>query len=82
MTGSATSGNPTGNFPGYRCAHPGYRFAARTDTKGNPMCYRPRPDFERRPAKRPTDEEIDRRFERLKAELALLRKQKDRALKA
>ncbi len=37
------------------------------------MCYRPRPDFERSPAKRPTNEEIDRRFERLKAELALLR---------
>ncbi len=43
------------------------------------MCYRPRPEFERSPAKRPTHEEIDRRFERLKAELALLRKQKESA---
>jgi len=43
------------------------------------MCYRPRPDFERRPAKRPSNEEIDRRFERLKAELARLREQRSRA---
>jgi hypothetical protein len=46
------------------------------------MCYRPRPDFERSPVKRPTNEEVDRRFQRLKAELALLRQQRDAALKA
>jgi hypothetical protein len=41
------------------------------------MCYRPRPDLERAPAKRPTNEEIDRRFQRLKAELAQMRKQQE-----
>jgi len=46
------------------------------------MCYRPRPDLERSPTKRPTNEEIDRRFERLKAELALLRQRQDRPFKA
>jgi ribosomal protein L29 len=43
------------------------------------MCYRPRPDLERIPAKRPTNEEIDRRFQKLKAELAQLREQRSKA---
>jgi len=43
------------------------------------MCYRPQPDLTRTPAKRPTYEEIDRRFQKLKAELARLREQRSKA---
>jgi hypothetical protein len=43
------------------------------------MCYRPQPDYMRTPAKRPTNEEIDRRFQKLKAELAQLREERSRA---
>ena len=37
------------------------------------MCYRPQPDYMRKPVKRPTNEELDRRFRKLEAELARLR---------
>jgi hypothetical protein len=41
------------------------------------MCYRPQPDHVRTPAKRPIDEEIDCRFQKLKAELAQLRERRE-----
>jgi ribosomal protein L29 len=43
------------------------------------MCYRPQPDYIRAPVKRPTNEELDRRFRKLEAELAKLRAERSRA---
>jgi len=45
--------------------------------KEKSMCYRPQPDLKRTPAKTPTNEEIDRRFQKLKAELAQLRERQE-----
>jgi hypothetical protein len=45
------------------------------------MCYRPQPDYIRTLAKRPTGEELDRRFRKLEAELAKLRAERSRARK-
>ena len=41
------------------------------------MCYRPRPEIKRAPLERPTNEEIDRKLQRLEAELALLRRENE-----
>lgn len=51
------------------------------------MCYRPQPDYmrtperapKRTPVKRPTNEELERRFRKLEAELAKLRAERSRA---
>jgi protein-S-isoprenylcysteine O-methyltransferase Ste14 len=41
------------------------------------MCQRPRPDFKRTPARKPVNEDIDRKLQKLEAELALLRREND-----
>jgi hypothetical protein len=46
------------------------------------MCYRPRPDLKPAPARKPISEDIDRKVQRLQAELALLRQQQGHPLGA
>jgi hypothetical protein len=42
------------------------------------MCQRPRPDFKRTPARKPVNEDIDRKLQKLEAELTLLRREHER----
>jgi len=46
------------------------------------MCYRPRPDLKRSPARKPANEEVDRKLQKLEAELALLRREQGKLIKA
>ena len=39
------------------------------------MCQRPRPDFKRTPARKPMNDDLDRKVQKLEAELALLRRE-------
>ena len=41
------------------------------------MCQRPRPEFKRSPARKPVNEETERKLQKLEAELALLRKEQE-----
>ena len=39
------------------------------------MCQRPKPDFKRTPATKPVSQDLDRKLQKLEAELALLRRE-------
>jgi len=46
------------------------------------MCYRPRPDLERSSVRKPANEETARKLRKLEAELARLRREHGKVMKA